>query len=149
MNSAETTEPTNPPTPRTISGRWVVLSMFLLGMIGGSLCVTYAIWHNAPFLDLKKALAEEFPKSVPQVEGGRHKGSPMTLRIVLNVDFNPGDKENAELADAAFERVVELAKQHQDLKPYEVLKIFLVKKRPQDSTSRKEIELQVAELLNE
>ena len=70
--------------PATISGSKVVGAMFVMGILGGVLCVTFAIWHNAPFLELKKALAAEFPKSVPQVEGGSHKGSPMMLRIIVN-----------------------------------------------------------------
>ncbi len=147
MNTRDAEEvfPANP--PRTVSGRWVVVSMFLLGLIGGMICVSYAIWRNAPFLELKKALAEEFPQSVPQVEGGRHKGSPMTLRIVVNVDFHPGEEANAGLADAAIKRITALARQHQDLTPYEVLQIHLVKKRPQDTTSRKTVAVKIGELL--
>lgn len=133
--------------PRTVSGRWVVMSMFILGVIGGAICVTYAIWHNAPFIELKKALAAEFPQSVPQVEGGRHKGSPMTLRIVVNVDFHPGEEANAAQADAAIQRIVELARQHHDLSPYEILRIHLVKRRPQETTSRKTVDFRVADLL--
>ncbi len=79
--------------PRIISGRLVVIGMFLLGVLGGTICVTYAIWRNAPYHDLTKALAAEFPKSVPKVEGGQNKGSPRTLRIVLNVAFPPVRKK--------------------------------------------------------
>lgn len=129
--------------PATISGRKAVGAMFVMGIIGGTLCVTYAIWHNAPYFELKKALAAEFPKSVPQVEGGTHKGSPMTLRIVLNVNFHPGEEENSAQVDAAVERILALAREHQDLRPYEVLRIHLVKKRPQDLTSRKTVEIKL------
>jgi hypothetical protein len=146
MNPTDTeeTEPIAP--PRTVSGRLVVISMFILGIIGGSICVSYAIWHNAPFIELKKALAAEFPQSVPQVEGGQRKGSPMRLRIVVNVDFHPGEEANAVLADAATKRIVELAQQHQDLSPYETLRVHLVKVRPQDTTSRSTVDIRVADL---
>ncbi len=146
MSSSDTDETQTDAAPRTISGRLVVMSMFILGIIGGTICVSYAIWHNAPFIELKKALAAEFPKSVPQIEGGQHKGSPMTLRIVVKVDFHPGEEVNAALAEAATKRIVELAQQHQDLSPYEILRIHLVKQRPQDITSRKTIDFRVADL---
>lgn len=135
--------------PRIISGRLVVIGMFLLGVLGGTICVTYAIWRNAPYHDLTKALAAEFPKSVPKVEGGQHKGSPMTLRIVLNVAFPPGEEENAAQTEAAIQRVIELAKQHQDLTSYEVLQIHLLKKRPQTTISRTTVEFPVQELLSQ
>lgn len=137
------------PTPekiKTISGRWIVVGMFLMGIFGGFLCVSYAFWHNAPFIELKKALAEEYPKSTPQVEGGVHKGSPMTLRIIVNVNFHPGESSNDEKTAATIQRIAELAQQHQDLQPYELLRIHLIKKNPQDMTSRITRDLLVADL---
>ncbi len=121
--------------------------MFLLGIAGGTLCVSYAVWRNSPYHELTKALAAEFPQSVPKVEGGRHQDSPMTLRIVVNVEFNPADEQYEPDANAAIGRVVELVQQHQDLTPYEIIRIHLVKKRPQDTLSRKSVDMRVEELL--
>ena len=114
---------------RSVSGRVVVMGMFLLGTL--ATIVMYVYWeaNTRPFRPLTEAVGREFKHSLPKVEGGRGKKGPMTLRVSLRVPFAP----NAESPDAqqVVNRVIELAREHTDLSHYERVEVNLVEMRPE------------------
>jgi len=123
----------NPEFP-TISGKWVVLALFMFGLMGTGLVCTYWKVTRAPFFELQKALAKEFPKSTPRVDGGKPKVGPMTLSVVLHLDFPP-DRQDPNVA-LTLRRVLELAAKHQDLTPYTLFEVYLIQKRPEQTLVR-------------
>lgn len=121
-----------PTPPGGVRGQWVVLVMLAFGMTLTAILWLYWDRHTAPFRDLQDALAREFPRSKPRVEGGQrkmHKGDPRILRIVLKVEFNPQAKESE--AEAVADRAVELARQHHDLTRYDEIEIHLYWPEPE------------------
>lgn len=132
------------PAVRSFSGRRVVLGMFAFGILATS--GMWAYWHLylKPFYPLQQALADEFAKSYPRVEGGHHRHSPWTLRIVLQVPFKPveGDPQVMQTAN----RVIDLARRHHDLSRYEVVELYLLHPEPEHAATRVKVEFRVAEL---
>jgi hypothetical protein len=134
--------------PRTVPGRWIVLGMFALGIAASGGIWVYWKLHLAPFLPLQKALAAEFEKSTPRVDGGWTKGKfeqgLPTLRIVVNVPYPPDDGD-ARVA-SAIGRVIALAREHVDLAGYETLEIHLVHYAPERAPRQYEFKKNVSEL---
>ena len=135
---------------KEIPGRWVVIGMFLLAFAGIGFLWVYTVLHNAPFLSLQRALAEEFPEFAPKVEGGRrkiHRNTPPILRIVMKVDFDPtADNDHAE---SLANRVTAIAQRHHDLSRYEFLEIHLFWPEPEKEIQQWSTTKKVAELLND
>ena len=106
-------------------------------MFGFGIVMVGALWlfwesYTRPYRDLQYAIAAEFEDSSPRVIGGRKKGdeqNPETLRIVIRVDFDPNSDEDLSMRHAV--RLVELARQHQDLSNYEVLEVHLMQHVPE------------------
>jgi hypothetical protein len=117
------------PAAREISGRSVVVGLFLLGVAATVVMYVYWDWHTRPFRPLTEAVGREFPHSLPKVEGGRRKRGPLILRVSLRVPFTP----NAVSPDSrrVVNRVVELARQHARLNDYEKLEVHLFEMRPE------------------
>jgi hypothetical protein len=137
------------PQGREVSGKWVVAAMFAFAIVLTGFLWKYTQMHRAPFLPLRSALTKEFTKAAsPRVEGGRHRRGPMTLRVVLNVDFDPSSKtdKTAKQVDQIASRIIELASQNLNLEPYEVIEIFLVQLVPEGTPQRLEIKLDQAEI---
>lgn len=134
--------------PRTISGRWVVLTMFAFGIVATAGIWVYWKLHLAPFLPLQKALAAEFPRSSPRVDGGWKKGEfktvPPTLRIVLRIPYSPDERDVR--VGATIERVIALARQHLDFTAYENLEIFLVNYVPEKAPQQYEFRRKISDL---
>lgn len=128
----------------TVPGRWVVL-----GMIGFGLVATGIIWgywklRLAPFLPLQQAIMREFPASYPHVEGGRPKGGPPLLRIVIQVDFVP--TENDERVPKIVARIIALAKENLNLAEYEDFELHLVHYVPEKAPERLTIKRKISAL---
>jgi hypothetical protein len=142
----EITTPSRP--SRKISGRWVVLSMFAFGIVATTGIWVYWKLHLAPFMPLQKALADEFPKSSPRVDGGWKKGefktAPPTLRIVLRVPYLPDERDVR--VPATIDRVTTLARTHLDFTKYETLEIFLVNYVPEKTPQQYEFRRKISEL---
>src|SRR3990172_7938391 len=84
--------------PAELSGKWVVIGMFVFAIAATAGLFAYWELHTAPFRELQDALAQEFPRSRPRVEGGqrkKHKHTPRILSIVLRVEFDPTADEPA------------------------------------------------------
>lgn len=115
---------------KTVSGNLVIVIMFTLGICATGLLWTYWHLHLMPFMPLQESLAAEFSKSSPRVDGGRrktHKGTPMILRVVMRVPFDP-TAEDAETQDQIahrLDRTRELAVSHTAIDEYELLEVHL------------------------
>lgn len=145
---SESTSPDQPPSDG-VPGHWVVLGMFAFAIVMTGLLWTYTKLHNAPFIPLRRALAEEYSRSAaPRVEGGRHRNGPMILRVVLNVDFDPTEPAEfvRERVAGIQARIIELARAHVEVQKYEDLQIFLVHLVPEGTPQRLEINLKVKDL---
>ena len=118
--------------------------MLAFGIVATGTLWIYTKLDLAPFLPLRKALQEEFPNSHPDVRGGRAKGSPPILRIVMQVEFTPHETD-AEVVQIV-ERVTALAKQHVNLAEFENFELYLVRYVPEKNPERIRIERKVSDL---
>lgn len=133
----------------TVSGRKVVLAMFAFGII-----MTGALWvywelYTRPFRPLQHAINAAFPESSPRVIGGRHKshkaGNPKTLRIVIQVAFDPTTAAD-ELLNDQTSRLLALAAEHLDLTDYEQVEIHLVSRVPEAEPKLRSFTFDTSEL---
>lgn len=88
------------PQPRNRAGRWLVLSMFVMGLTATGLLRLYWNMHLEPFMPLQKAIETEFPGTAPRVDGGRrrlNRDTPMILRVVIKVPFDPTATEKTPI----------------------------------------------------
>ncbi|MCA9057563.1 MAG: hypothetical protein KDA85_03660 [Planctomycetaceae bacterium] len=111
-------------------GRFVVIGMFILGLISTGGLWTYWHLHLIPFMELQEAIVSEFPDSSPRVDGGQrkmHKGTVRKLRAVLKVAFDPlaDDAETKATIEHYMTRYRALAEKHADLRAYTMLELHL------------------------
>lgn len=126
--------------PGEISGRIVVLSMFVFAVTATGALWTYWYYHSAPFVPLQVAIAEEFSGSSPRVDGGQrkmHKETSTLLWIIMRVEFDPEQDANQSLK--TFHRVLELAREHLDLNPYEQLNVRLFRGDPEKTIHSRDL----------
>ncbi|MDA1229479.1 MAG: hypothetical protein O2856_01770 [Planctomycetota bacterium] len=105
---------TTTPPERTISGRWLVVGMFAMGITATSLLYAYSTLHLGPFRSFQDAIVREFPGSSPRVDGGKKRPSqntPTILRILMRSEIDPlaDDEESARKMLALRKRIAELA----------------------------------------
>jgi hypothetical protein len=132
--------------PRGIPGHWVVISMFIVGACATALIFIYWEMHTRPFRPLTEAIGREFRHSLPKVEGGRHKQSPLTLRIAMRVPFKP--VKGVEETDTVVQRIIDLAKTHADVNKYEVLEVYLIQRVPEAEAITESFKFPTQELLS-
>lgn len=113
-----------------ISGRVLVVAMFLFGIAATATMWIYWNLHLTPFMPLQKALAAEFEDSSPRVSGGQRKisrNTPKIMRVVMRMPFDPTtDSEEIRLrVDSVVQRIRELAAEHAQLGDYEILEVHL------------------------
>ncbi|MEZ6063064.1 MAG: hypothetical protein R3C19_22190 [Planctomycetaceae bacterium] len=114
----------------SVSGRRLVVLMFLFGIAATVAMWVYWTLHLTPFMPFQKSLAAEFKNSSPRVSGGQRKisdNSPRILRVVMRVPFDPtsGDSSAQEEIDGTLRRIRDLAGQHVNLPEYEILEVHL------------------------
>ncbi len=130
------------PETKTISGRAVVIGMFLFAMLMTGIMFVYWEYYTRPFRPLQKAIAARYEDSMPLVIGGRYKshkpGSPMTLRIVVRVPVDPRDDEQRMREQA--NDLVAIASEYVNMDQYERVEIFLAHRRPEQTTVRWSLE---------
>jgi hypothetical protein len=118
-----------------VSGKLVVIGMFAFGLLLTGLLFAYWDLHTRPFRPLQEAIAKSIPGSSPRVIGGKHKshrpGSPNTLRIIVLVDYNPLDASNEARRDELARTILELARTHHDVTPYERIELHLEHRIPE------------------
>lgn len=146
-----TSTPATARSARTPTGRWVVLGMFAFGILATAGIWVYWKLHLAPFMPLQKALAAEFEKSSPRVDGGwtksEYKQAPPLLRVVLRVPYDP--EESDPRVRRTIDRVVTVTRSHIDLSAYDTLEIYLVHYAPEKTPRQYEWRRKVAELENQ
>lgn len=115
---------------KTISGSRLVVAMFGMAILATGCLWFYWDLHLMPYMPLQEALAEEFEKSSPRVEGGQrkmHKGTPLILRVVMRVPFDPTatDPETQNTIEGRIERTKELAAKYTEIDQFETLEVHL------------------------
>lgn len=125
-----TTDPAPPESTSTIgpeiAGWKLVLAMLSFGLLASGTLWGYWYYHTAPFIPLQTAIAKEFPGSAPRVDGGQrriHKGSSKLVWIIMRVEFKPQDEP--EKSQRTVDRVVQLAREHVELEPFEQINVRL------------------------
>ena len=138
-DSATTSVMPSRPKDRELSGRVIVVGMFVLGLVLASLLFVYFEFNTRPFRPLREALGREFRHSRPNVEGGRLKGrGANTLRVTMSVPFDPfrDDDKSKELLT----QVIALSRQHQDLASFDKLEVNLIHFAPEKDAITKTFE---------
>ena len=125
-----------------ISGRKIVFAMFAMGFLATGLLWLYWDLHLQPFMPLQEALAGEFEKSSPRVDGGQrksHKGTPRVLRVVMRVPFDPTSRaiEAQTAIEERIQRTHELAKKYAKIEEYELLEVHLFHEQKEQMISQK------------
>lgn len=131
---------------RFTSGQWVVLGMFCFGITATSLLFFYWEWHTAPFRDLQDAIAARYEDSKPRVEAGRHKthkNGPLTLRIIMQVPFDPETEHRK--SEEFVNDVLQFAGQYRDLRVYETLHVHLYQPNPEQQLRQQSFHRAVAQ----
>lgn len=138
-------ESTQPYTPKGIPGQYVVIGIliFAVVLVGG----IYLYWaeHTRKFRPLTFAIGREFKNSLPKIEGGRHKGGPNTLRIVMKVFFDlEGDEaQYQELVKTVATR----ASQFLTLAEYDQFELHVFQPRPEKEEIKRSYVRPMAEVL--
>jgi hypothetical protein len=131
---------------RTTSGTYIVLAMIAAGLMTGISIWLYWKLNLSSHLPLKQALAAEFKNSTPRVEIGKEKRwSPRVFRLIMKVDYTP--TEDDPRVQALEWRVIELARQHEQLDDCELLVIHLVHRVPEKNPELLKIERKMADVL--
>jgi len=142
---------TNDPesAPRIVKGRTIVLGLLLFGLVmSGSLYVFQAI-NTYHFADTQNALAKEFPKSRPRVEGGRLKGkqqNPLTFRVTMAVPFNPHEKD--EEIQQLGDRILEIASKNLQLEDYEQAELHFYQAIPEQEIIMRDVTRDIKTWIN-
>lgn len=120
------------PNARQISGKWVVLAMLGFGITATATLWIYWKMHLMPFMPLQEVLVEEFPDSSPRVDGGQrhmHKGSPMILRLVMKVGFDPILDRDA--SSEFIGKVAQVVGNNLDVSKYDEMHVHLYQLNPE------------------
>ena len=112
-----------------VSGKLVVIGMFAFGMLLTAALYGYWELHTRPFRPLQEAIARTIPGSSPRVVGGRHKShqtaAKNTLRIIVQVGYNPTEAKHESERDELARSILQLARAHHDVSPYELVELHL------------------------
>ncbi|MCR9199985.1 MAG: hypothetical protein NXI04_15220 [Planctomycetaceae bacterium] len=119
-----------PALEKTVSGSKLVVAMFTMAIVATSLLWFYWDLHLMPYMPLQEALASEFDDSSPRVDGGQrkmHKGTPLILRVVMRVPFDPTlpDEQTQGQIERRLERTKELAGEYTEIDRFETLEVHL------------------------
>ena len=139
-----------PAPDRVVSGRWIVVVILGIGVVASAALWWYTELHRRPFRPLREAIAREFPRSAPKVEGGQrkaHRGTPRILRITLQVEFDPNEDEARTRTMIAV--LGRLAREYGQVDQYAVFEVHLVKFRPEQTAIKYHVELSAESLARE
>jgi len=120
------------PASRTISGRWMVIGMFAMGITATGLLYAYSTLHLGPFKPLQEAIVKEFPGSSPRVDGGKKRmqlDTPTILRILMKSEIDPlsGSEESVHKMLALRKRIAELALENVPLPDLTIIELHVYK----------------------
>ena len=137
---------TAPPATRTISGRWLVIGMFAMGITATGLLYAYSTLHLGPFKPLQEAIVREFPGSSPRVDGGKKRmqlDTPTILRILMKSKIDPlSESEESIVAMKAMrQRIAELALEKVSLPDLAIIELHVYKLVQEDQILKRSFRL--------
>ena len=133
----------------SISGRKLVIGLLVFAITMVAALGIYSYLDRMPFRRLERAIHAEYPNSAPRVQGGQrkmHKVTPRILRITMRVEFNPN--MDPQKVDTIVERLIQLARVHQDLSSYDELEIHIFRREPGRKADTKTVKRMVPQILN-
>lgn len=139
-------------SPREFSGTKVMLGIFALAIAASASVWIFSYYHAKPFQPLQTAIHRAFPKAYPQVQGGQrrmHRNTPKTLRITIQVGFDPEPREADQQVEEVVARLEELARQHLDFTSYEIFEIHLVRRVPEHKAKMRTITREISKSVKE
>jgi len=144
-----TTELAEPSDPR-ISGSKLVAAMFAMAITATSILWFYWDLHLQPFMPLQEAIASEYEKSSPRVDGGQrksHKGTPRVRRVVIRVPFDPNsdDGDVQSEVEGRISRIRELAAKYASIEDYELLDVHMFQENKEKVISQKTFEKDISD----
>ena len=121
---------------RTISGRWMVIGMFIFGITATALLYLYWTLHLMPFMPLQDAIVKEFPGAAPRVDGGKKRMSqntPTILRIAMWSEIDPQSSNPESVREIAVlrKRIAELAIEKVQLPDLAIIELHVFKALPE------------------
>jgi len=124
------------PASRTISGRWMVIGMFAMGITATGLLYAYSTLHLGPFKPLQEAIVKEFPGSSPRVDGGKKRmqlDTPTILRIQIKSEIDPlsENEEHVRKMMAMRKRIAELVHEKVTLPDLAIIELHVNKWVPE------------------
>lgn len=124
-----------PPQYAAISGKAVVIGMFLFAACGIAFLQYYWNRHLEPFMPMQEELVEVFGrKCQPRVEGGQRKiskNTPRTLRVTMRVPFNPEEEDSLDLVQERIKGIADVASRHFLLRrDYDILTTHFFQENP-------------------
>ena len=133
-------------SPRTISGRWLVIGMFAMGITATGLLYAYSTLHLGPFKPLQEAIVKEFPGSSPRVDGGKKRmqlDTPTILRILMKseIDLLSEDEESVRKMLAMRKRIAELVGEKVTLPDLAILELHVYKLLQEDQILKRSYRL--------
>ena len=141
-------EPSKP--PREFSGKLLIVGLFLFAIVLSSGLWVFWYLHTEPFQPLQRAIFRAFPKSNPYVQGGQrrmHKGTPITLRITMRVQFDPTNEAEKPHVEEVVAQLAALARQHIDFAHYDLFELHFIQMRPEHEARKLTITREIAHLL--
>jgi hypothetical protein len=122
---------------KPVSGRTVVVLMFVMGILATAFLYTYWTLHLTPFMPLQEAIVREFPGSAPRVNGGRkkiHKQTPMILRVAIKSETDPTSEAPADQQAMLHlrQRIAAMTRELQPLPGIEQLEVHVYKLLKED-----------------
>jgi hypothetical protein len=135
-----------PTATRTISGRWLVIGMFVMGITATGLLYAYSTLHLGPFKPLQEAIVSEFPGSAPRVDGGKKRmqlDTPTILRILMKTEIDPlsESEESVHAMMAMRKRIAELAVQKVTLPDLAIIELHVYKLLQEDQILKRSFRL--------
>lgn len=131
---------------RTISGRWLVIGMFAMGITATGLLYAYSTLHLGPFKPLQEAIVKEFPGSSPRVDGGKKRmqlDTPTILRILMKSEIDPWSEseESVRKMMAVRKRIAELTSENVTLPDLAIIELHIYKLVQEDQILKRSYRL--------
>lgn len=115
---------------RFLTGRKVVVAMFIMGSFATAFLYGYWTLHLMPFMPLQEAIVAEYPGSAPRVNGGKkklHKDTPVVLQIGMKLRFDPtaSDEKTVSEVKALQSRIRDLVKEKVTFPGLNVIELYV------------------------
>ena len=133
---------------KPVTGRTVVVLMFVLGILATAFLYTYWTLHLIPFMPLQEAIVREFPGSAPRVNGGQrkmHKRTPVVLRVAIKSETDPTSEDPADVQAMLHlrQRVEAMTRELQPLPGIEELEVHVYKLLKEDQIRKRAWHIQM------